>query len=84
MNMGPDNSSKVGALITCTKPHRWPMPLPRSRYQRPPALGLEQHLERFSVGPGVALSEAMQNCGKCLFWRGFDVDVLLEVEGKVV
>src|ERR1041385_3406196 len=38
MNIGPLSSSSVGGLMTWTKPHRCPMPLPRSRYQRPPGL----------------------------------------------
>ena len=33
---GPVISSSVGRLIACTCPHRWPLPSPRSRNQRPP------------------------------------------------
>src|SRR5580693_7876030 len=32
----PANSSNVGRLIACTLAQKWPLPLPRSRNQRPP------------------------------------------------
>jgi hypothetical protein len=59
------------------------MPLSSVAVPATAGLGLELHVERLAVGPGVAFSEAMQNRGKRLFWRGFDVDVLLKVERQI-
>jgi hypothetical protein len=84
MNMGPAQFKERRRLDHLHEPPQVADAVATVAIPAAAGFGFEQHLQRLAVGPGVAFSEAMQNCRKRLFWRGFDVDVLLKVEGKVV
>src|SRR5215472_2029215 len=53
MKSGPASSSKVGFLMACTRPQKWPLPFPRSRNQRPP--GQDSSFMGKGVPSGVSL-----------------------------
>src|SRR5215472_18246038 len=53
MKSGPAISSKVGFLMACTRPQKWPLPFPRSRNQRPP--GQDSSFMGKGVPSGVSL-----------------------------
>src|SRR5450756_826381 len=50
MNIGPLSSNRVGGLMTCTNPHRCPIPYPRSRYHRPPGFGSSSNCSDWPSG----------------------------------
>src|SRR6516162_1364137 len=61
MKRGPAISSRVGFLIACTTPQKWPLPLPRSRNQRPPGqdssfMGMEVPSRVSLYGPSCSSS----------------------------
>src|SRR5215831_16439540 len=55
MKSGPAISSSVGFLIACTVPQKCPLPLPRSRNQRPPGQG--------SSFIGIGVPSCISLCG---------------------
>src|ERR1700759_1150774 len=56
MKRGPTISRRVGRLMACTWPHKWPLLLPRSRYQRPPGQG--SSFMGIAVPSGISLASS--------------------------
>src|SRR5215469_16879879 len=73
MNRGPQSSSSVGRLIAWTLAQKWPLPLPRSRYQRPPGhgsmvIGMATPSRRSLKGPSCSRSAAKVASRLALTW----------------
>ena len=84
MNSGPQISSSAGRLMLCTKPHRWPLSPPRSRYQRPPGSRLEDHRQRLAVGRLILPAHLRDQRSERLLQRRADVDFFGDGERLVL
>ena len=82
--MGPLSSSSTGGLITCTCPHRWPMPLPRSRNQRPPGHCSSVICIDSPCAVGEAFAEPVQHTAKDVSNVRLDVDALCDIQCQIV
>ena len=83
MNIGPLNSSRRRRLDDLHKPPQVSYSLSSIPVPPPARFRLKQQLQGLAIGPGVALSEAMEDGRECLLRRRLDVYVLLNVERQI-